>query len=383
MQQITKLITLPAIRSTQPVLGVGAFLKNTLCLIQGDEAWISEDIGSLDNAETIGRFEQTANTMIASAKKKPVAVAHDLHPDFASTRFALTCGLKAAPVQHHHAHIAAIMAEHGMDEPVLGLALDGFGLGLNGEAWGGELLRVDAAGFTRLGHLHPLPQPGGDSAAHQPWRMGAAALWAMGRGQEIESRYKDFPNAAVLKTMMDRGINSPMTTSAGRLFDAACGLLNIKPIAAFEGEAPMALEGLVSDIAVDPQSWHIAQNFPKELPVPLLSKEGVQNALTSPIVLDLRPLLERLVDKDARYGAELFHGSLIAALSAWVDKAVEQTGIRAVALGGGCFYNKILREGLCQRLKDKTLTPLLPSKLPAGDPAISLGQAWAAALACK
>ncbi|MDD5586976.1 MAG: hydrogenase maturation protein HypF [Alphaproteobacteria bacterium] len=397
-------------RPLPPVLGAGAFLKNTLCLIQGNEAWISRDNGSLDNVEAIENYEQTAAEMLAAAKEKPVAVAHDLHPDFASTHFALSSGLRPIGIQHHHAHIAAIMAEHGISEPVLGLALDGFGLGLNNESWGGELLRVDASGFQRVGHLYPLPQPGGDIAARQPWRMGAAALWALGRGDEIAGRYAAFPNATVLASMLERGLNSPPTTSAGRLFDAACGLLGVKPVAAFEGEAPMALEAMVRETKTDSEGWMITQQYAQEqqdspplagvvrgggvpldgdflkqqgsarsfspLPNPPLKGEGILPALT----LDLRPLLARLIDCEAQEGAELFHGTLIAALTDWAEKAAEQTGIRSVALGGGCFFNKVLRDSLCQRMMAAKLTPLLPQKLSPGDPALSLGQAWAAAM---
>lgn len=415
MNHIAIRLKLP--KKMPPVLGVGAFLKNTLCLIQGDEAWISADNGSLDNAEAIETFERRAHALLSMAKDVPVAVAHDLHPDFASTRFALALCQQSfppppaksrdllsvvqdfasppsrgevpisVPIQHHHAHVATIMAEHGLNEPVLGLALDGFGLGPNNESWGGELLRVDACGHERLGHLRPLPQPGGDIAARQTWRMGAAALWAIGRGNEIAGRYREFPNAGVLASMMERGLNSPMTSSAGRLFDAACGLLGVKPVAAFEGEAPMALEGMVRETKVDPEGWKIISENDCGAPPHPRIKSG---AGSSPppqgerefacAQLDLRPLLAKLADCKAQEGAELFHGTLIEALADWAGKAAEITGIRKVALGGGCFYNKVLREELSQRMMAMNLTPLLPKLLPAGDPAISLGQAWAAAM---
>ncbi len=349
---------LPLPRQLPPVLGAGAFLKNTLCLIQSNEAWLSRDNGSLDSVAAIKGYERTAAELLAAAHDKPVGVAHDLHPDFHSTRYALASGIKPIGIQHHHAHIAAIMAEHGIDQPTLGLALDGFGLGLNNESWGGELLRVDASGFQRLGHLLPLPQPGGDIAARQTWRMGAAALWALGRGDEIAERYKTFPNAPALATMLGRGLNCPSTSSAGRLFDAACGLLGVKPVAAFEGEAPIALGAMVKETKADPEGW-------------FLSKE---------LVLDCRPLLSNLIDLPSQQGAELFHGTLIAALADWLEKAAEKTGIRTVALGGGCFFNKFLREGLSARMMAARLMPLFPKRLSPGDAALGLGQAYAAAL---
>ncbi len=352
--------TIPLPRSLPSVLGVGAYLKNALGLIQGNEAWLSRENGSLDNVAAIEAFQKTVREMIGVAAVPPVAVAHDWHPDFPSTRWAVESGLKCVPIQHHHAHIAAIMAENGIEEPVLGLALDGFGLGEGGQAWGGELLLVDRTGFRRLGHLRPLPQPGGDAAARQPWRMGAAALWAMGRSKEIPKRYEAFPRAAFLPAMMDKGLNAPLTTSAGRLFDAACGLLGVRLEAAFEGEAPMELERIAGESSresrIDSRFWRIDS-----------------------MILDPLPLLEKLADMEMQEGAALFHDALAAALLDWSQKASAETGIKNVALGGGCFLNKRLRAALVQGMMRAGLTPLLPQKLPPGDKAIALGQAVAAA----
>ena len=351
--------------STMPsVLGVGAFLKNRVCLINGTRAVLSRDNGTLDNVEAIRAYERVARDFLTSAHPRPVGIAHDLHPDFPSTRFALASGLPAFGVQHHHAHIAAVMAEHGVMDPVLGLALDGFGLGTDKKAWGGELLCVHAGGFRRLGYLRPLPQPGGDIAARQPWRMGAAALWALGRGDSIATRYAMFPAAATLGRMMERGVHAPRTSSAGRLFDAACGILGVKPVAAFEGEAPMALESLVRE-TVASQAWTMTTD---------------ENGC---LILDMLPLLEKLIDMDAEEGAALFHGTLIEGLAAWVCEASARTGIRRVAFGGGCFLNKVLCEGLSRKSAASGFELFWPSLVPAGDAAIGLGQAWAAAWAIK
>ncbi len=356
---------MPLLRSLPPVLGVGAYLKNALCLIQEDEAWISRENGSLDNVAAIEAFQETAREMIAAARIKPVAVAHDWHPDFYCTRWARESGLRLLGVQHHHAHVAAVMAEHGLDEPVLGLALDGFGLGERNEAWGGELLRVDADGFRRLGYLKPLPQPGGDVAARQPWRMGAAALWTMGRGDEIASRYAAFSGAAHLAMMMERGVNAPMTSSAGRLFDAACGLLGVKLVAAFEGEAPMELERIASESSRESNRkerfWRI-------------------DSSRDSLILDFLPQLEKLIGMSPEEGTVFFHDSLAASLIAWAQKAATQTGISKVALCGGCFFNKRLRSALQDGMIEAGLKPLLPKHLLPGDTAIALGQAYAAAL---
>jgi hydrogenase maturation protein HypF len=352
-------LRLPLPRPLPPVLAVGAFLKTTVTVIRGAEAWVSAAVGDLDTPQAVRRLEATVDALLTEADVRPLAVAHDLHPDFASTRLAQTLGPPALAVQHHAAHLGAVAAEHSLDRPFVGLALDGFGLGPRGESWGGELLAVDGAAWHRLGHLDRLAQPGGDTAARQPWRMGAAALHRLGRGAEIAGRYAGQPQAALLATILDKGLNTPLTSSCGRLFDAACGLLGILPVAAFEGEAPMALESLVGTPRVLDGGWR-------------LGADGR---------LDLTPLLARLADGlSPEDGADLFHGTLAAALADWVIGAARAQGVADVALGGGCLLNAVLRGDLVARLRAAGLTPRLPRALSPGDPAISTGQAWLAAL---
>ena len=348
---------IPLSRPVPTVLGVGPFLKNTVCLLNGDEALLSADAGNLDSVEAIEQFEENVGSLLAVADTDPLLVAHDLHPDFFSTRFARGLGFETLAVQHHHAHIAAVMAEHGHEGPVLGLALDGFGLGPGNQSWGGELLRVDAGGYRRLGHLALLKQPGADAAARQPWRMGAAALHSLGRDREIAERFKDREGVGVIARMLQGDVNCPATSSCGRLFDAACGLLGVKPVADFEGEAPMALEAMVTRPRVAPGEWRIDDG-----------------------VLQLAGLLEQLCDLPAAEGADLFHGTLIAAMADWVARAAGETGVRDIALGGGCFFNKVLLGGLMETLEERGLRPLPPLRVTPGDGAVSLGQAWAAAL---
>ncbi len=349
---------IPLSRPVPEVLGLGAYLKNTVCATRGAEALLSGDHGDLGTPEAIRAFE--ASVAALGGRTAPRAVAHDLHPDFHSTRHAGALGLPALAVQHHHAHIAALCAEHGVERPVLGLALDGFGLGPGNESWGGELLLVDGPAYRRLGHLAPLAQPGGDVAAREPWRMAAAALHRMGRGDEIARRFADHRAAALLGQVLARGVNCPATSSAGRLFDAACGLLGVYPVAAFEGQAPMALEAMVSAPRVLDGGWR--------------REEGV---------LDLLPLLERLTAMDAAAGADLFHGTLVAALADWVEWGARAAGTGTVCLGGGCFYNRVLTGGLTAELARRGLEPLTAARLPPGDPAVSFGQAWVAALAVE
>lgn len=200
-------VVIPLPRPAPTVLALGAFLKNTVCLAEGDRALVSASVGNLESAEALRQFENTSAALLAMAGTAPGVVTHDLHPDFPSTHMAeataAQLGIEALPVQHHHAHVAAVMAEHGLEDPVLGLALDGYGFGDGGEMWGGELLYVDGEGFRRVGHLAPLRQPGGDAAARQPWRMAAAALHALGRTDDIPKRFHAFAGAPVITQMLE------------------------------------------------------------------------------------------------------------------------------------------------------------------------------------
>jgi hydrogenase maturation protein HypF len=350
-------------RSGPSVLALGGFLKNTICLTRGDEAFISQHIGDLDNAPTCKALEETAALMMDLLQIDPEIVAHDLHPDFHSTRFAAgfarSRDLKTVAVQHHHAHIAAVAAEHRCDGPLLGLALDGVGLGEDGAAWGGELLWVEGARFSRVGHLRELQLPGGDRAAREPWRMAAAALHLMGRGGEIEKRFANNASATVAQ-MLAADFNAPPTSSCGRWFDAAAGLLGVKDIAAFEGQAAMLLEGL-------------ADRYGR-----VEAMDG-GFAIDGSGVLDLAPLLARLADEsDIGYAAARFHATLAEALVQWVIGAAAAADVRRVALGGGCFLNRILSGVLRWRLESAGLEVLEARLAPPNDGGLSLGQAWVA-----
>ena len=344
-------------RSVPSVLAVGGYLKNTICVTRGDEAFLSQHIGDLDTPKGLRFFEESVEHLLGILKVEPEWVAHDLHPDFHNTRFAQGFGKPLMPVQHHHAHGAAVMAEYGLEESVLALCLDGFGLGEDGGAWGGELLRIDPSGYERLGSLSPLKQPGGDVAAREPWRMGAAALHAMGKENEVVKKYNNIKESPMLLQVMDRGINCPETSSCGRLFDAACGLLGVKPKASFEGQAPMLVEGMVTKPRVLEGGWEIDGG-----------------------VLSLMPTLATLSDCDEVEGANLFHGTLIAALVEWVGSAVERTELQTIVLSGGCFLNAVLVEGLLEGLRQQGFNPLIARQAPTNDGGISLGQAWVTAM---
>ncbi len=354
-------------RSGPPVLATGAWLKNTICVTRGDEAFLSPHVGDLDNAATCQALVEMAEHLCAVLDVQPQAVAHDLHPDFFSTRFALefaaSHALPVHAVQHHHAHIAAIAAEHGVDAPLLGLALDGIGLGSDGAAWGGELLRVDGAAFERLGHLAPIALPGGDAAAREPWRMAAAALHRIGRGTTIAQRFSAQPAADAVAQMLARDLRCPPSTSMGRWFDAAAALLGVREISAYEGQAPMLLEALAATAASDAAGAELSEWV------------GIESDGT----LDPTPLITRLAEEtDAARGAALFHHAMADGLARWVLRAAEVTGLRRVALGGGCFLNALLTARLVSRLRAAGMQVLEARQAPPNDGGIALGQAWVA-----
>jgi len=348
-------------RSGPSVLACGGWLKNTVCLTRGDEAFVSQHIGDLDNAASCEALEQAAHHLMKLLEIEPQIVAHDLHPDFFSTRFAAGFSeqhsLPIRGVQHHHAHVAAVMAEHALSRPVLGLALDGVGLGWDGGIWGGELLRVDARGAARLGHLRELPLPGGDRAAREPWRMAAAALHLLGRADEIERRFP-VPAAPHVRQMLAQGLHTPLTSSAGRWFDAAAGLLGVADRSAFEAQAAMLLETL-------------AQRAPPTRPL----ADGYTIGMDG--TLDLLPLLRRIAAMgDPAAGAALFHATLSAALTQWVARASAHTGLTDVALAGGCFANELVSGHLRTALAKLGLNVYEARQLPPNDGGLCLGQAW-------
>jgi hydrogenase maturation protein HypF len=345
-------------RPVPPVLAVGGALKSTVTVTRGSEAFVSQHIGDLDTAEGIRFFEETVGHLLSTLDVEPVVVAHDLHPNMASTRFAEASGHRLVAVQHHHAHAASVMAEHGIAGPALALVLDGFGYGSDGGNWGGELLVCEDARFRRLGHLAPLKMPGGDRAAREPWRMAASMLHALQRGDAITRRFAGQPQAPRLSALLDRP-DVPATTSAGRLFDGVAGLLGVSTIQSYEGEAAMKLEALVRNPRVAADGWTIDDG-----------------------TLSMRPLLDRLSRDgiDPVDGAELFHGTFAAACVDWISSAARETGISTVVLSGGCFLNAILSTEIERGCIAAGLAPLLPRQVPPNDGGLSLGQAWIAAL---
>ena len=363
------------------VLACGAWLKNAACLLADDgrPVW-SHPHGDLSDPAACAALEASVHRLLAAHGQPVAAVAHDLHPDFFSTRLALRLaaelGVPAIGVQHHHAHIAAVLAEHNVDSPAIGLALDGVGLGTDGTAWGGELLWVDGANWQRLGHLTPLALPGGDRAAREPWRMAASALHALGRNPDITPRFAPVVGhslAAGVQQMLARGLNCPPTSSAGRWFDAAAGALGLCVRQTEEAEAAIALE----------QAAHRALLRQPDLP-PLAGA-----AIDSQNRLDLSGLMSHLFAASAGASATEvdaaaagFHLALADALADWAHRAARQHGCATVCLGGGCFANRILCERVTARLQSAGLTVLRPEAHSCGDAGLALGQAWVAQRVC-
>jgi hydrogenase maturation protein HypF len=357
------------------VLALGAYLKNAACLRRdsGRTSW-SPMHGDLGTPEACAALERSADDLLALAGGRVDAVAHDLHPDFHSTQLAYALaarlGVPAIGVQHHHAHIGVLMAEREVDEPVIGLALDGVGLGNDGTAWGGELLLLDGATCERIGHLQPLRLPGGDVAAREPWRVAAAALHALGRGHEIEARFGAAVGPALARgvtQMLERQLNCPLTTSTGRWFDAAAAALGLCLRQTHEAEAAMALEQLAT-------RWLAAHALPAWTDL-VVMQQGV---------VDLRPLFARLFELgergEAGQGAALFHAVLAEALAQAASRAASDVGALTVALGGGCFFNRLLTDRVRARLHRFALDVVLPETVSCGDSGLALGQAWVASM---
>ena len=350
------------------VLACGAWLKSTLCLTQQDQAIVSPLIGDLDSPDAREQFERTVDRLCTTFSLPVEIVVHDLHPDFYSSQFAQAYAehqqIPVLAVQHHHAHIAAVCAEHHLNHPVLGLALDGIGLGTDNTPWGGELLWIDGAKMQRIGHLAPLALPGGDRAAREPWRMAAAVLAKLGRGNEIVQRFAKQSAATTVATILDKNMNCPQTSSMGRLFDAAAGLLGICPVQIHEAQAAIQLQNLAEQHG---PTKGLAQGY----------------QITADNVLDFTPLLVSLLDwADAKgsisEAAAFFHATLIEGLVTWINKAAYRYNIAHLALGGGCFHNLLLHDGLLQRFTTPALQVHSALRMQPDDSAIALGQAWVA-----
>lgn len=368
------------------VLAMGPELKNTLCVTRGDKAFVSQHIGDMHNLETLGFHREIAAHLPRILQVTPQAVARDLHPDYMTTAEAEQSGLPVLTLQHHFAHIHAVLAENRHDGPALGLALDGTGHGEDGTVWGGELLYVDnvALDHQRLGRLARIPLPGGDAAIREPWRIAQGLLWRLGLHESGSDGGRPWPwlhrhaqAAAFLPRVLERGVNTPLTSSCGRLFDAVAALLGLCDTITYEGQAAIRLEHAQDAIA--PHGGDHDAFFTHAYPCPLRAARDGSDTL----VLDTHVLFRAVHDDWARGTppgevARRFHAGLVAGLADMAAAVAGVMDVPVVALSGGVMQNLTLSVHLPQALAARGLTVLTHAELPPGDGCISLGQAaWA------
>jgi hydrogenase maturation protein HypF len=360
----------------RPVLACGAELKNTFCLAKDRHAFVSHHIGDLENAETLRSFTEGIEHFRRLFDIDPQVVAHDLHPEYLSTKYALELDLPVHGVQHHHAHIASCLADNGAGTgadgpltgpvigPVIGIAFDGTGYGPDGTIWGGEFLIADLAGFQRGGHLAPVPLPGGAAAIRQPWRMAAAYLGpAAPAGLDVVRRNAD--RWPAVTAMAAKGVNAPLTSSAGRLFDAAAAILGVRDAINYEGQAAIELEQLA-----DPGET-------RAYPAGVQAGEGPFQACGADL---LHAVVDDLTNRvPAPVIAARFHHGVAALIEAGCVRLRDSSGLDTVALSGGVFQNMLLLHATVTRLEARGFRVLTHSRVPCNDGGISLGQAVIAA----
>jgi hydrogenase maturation protein HypF len=359
--------------TVRPVLALGGQEKNTFCMLRAGDAVLSHHIGDLDTVEAIRDLRSALSHYQRLLDFAPQVVACDLHPDYASTNLARELAargdLPLVPVQHHHAHVLSVLAEHRLAGPALGIVLDGSGLGTDGTVWGCEFLAVAGARMARLGHLERVRLPGGEAAVREPWRMAVAWL-LQAWGGELPAL--DLPVLAAeprarraVERLVAHGIQAPLASSAGRLFDAVAALLGLRRRASFEGQAAMELEALAAAGPAPPYPFAL-------------------EAAADGFELCFSPAIRALAEEAAGGGdpgriSARFHRTLVDALAASARRAREEHGLELAVLAGGCFQNALLLEGARDALAAAGFKVLVPVSVPPNDGGLALGQAVAAA----
>ena len=354
------------------VLACGAEEKSTFCLTRGEHAFLSQHIGDMDNEETLEHFENTVNLYRKLFRVQPEVIAHDLHPDYLSTRYALRYaaeqGLKTVPVQHHHAHIASCLAENAFEGTVIGVAFDGTGYGADGNLWGGEFLLCDSRESRRAAHLENIPMPGAAAAIRKPYRMALGYLdMLLGTGMSLEGLpvLSRLPAAEVriIRKQMEKGFNSPLTSSAGRLFDAVSALAGVRGEINYQAQAAIELEMMAPD-DVTPL---------KPYPFSLVQEEEVA-------IIKLKDLISAVV-ADVREGIPAsivsgrFHRTVARIIVETCHLISERDGLKSVALSGGVFQNRLLFNLVVSGLEEDGFQVLTHHLVPCNDGGIALGQA--------
>jgi hydrogenase maturation protein HypF len=337
-------------------LATGAFLKNTFCFNKNNQAFVSQHIGDMDSQANIEFFEQSLEHFQKMFGLKFDGIACDLHPDIYTTHFAQKFNLPIYQIQHHQAHLAAVIAEHNIQGQVIGLVLDGFGLGEDGLARGGELYHcdIDNLEFNRIGELDSIDYIGGDKVTKEPWRMALAVCHKY--DLNIPNHLKEFPQAEnLIKLLQNDSLPKGKTTSMGRLFDAVSSLLDICHINSYESQGAMELESLTNQIIIEEDLFEISS----------------ENRLV------LKKLFQALIkSSDKSIASNLWHGTLAYALVKWASKSAQEKNIKTVILSGGCFQNKLLLTEVYSQLKKLEFNVYISEKVPLNDGGISLGQAW-------
>jgi hydrogenase maturation protein HypF len=364
-------LTLP-LECPQPTLAVGGQFKGAFALGRGSHAFLSHHLGDLDHFDAYRAFKRDVSLYEQLFAVTPAVLAHDLHPDYASTRYAreraAADGVRLCAVQHHHAHMASCMADNGLSDPVIGVIFDGSGYGTDGAIWGGEFLVGDYRGFRRVAHLRYVGMPGGDQAIREPWRMALAHL--LDAGCDIDPVARRLPAASVrtIRQMLDRGFNTPRTSSMGRLFDAIASLADVRDRVSYEGQAAIELEWLATE---EP----LAEAYPFDL----------AETTESTLCIDPRPLL-RAAAEDVRRGtvaaciSRRFHAAvveIVASVCQWVKTC---TGVGTVVLSGGVFMNVLLTREVMSRLERDGFVVHRHQRVPPNDGGLSLGQLAIAAM---
>jgi len=354
-------------RPVTDCLAVGGHLKNSVAITKGKRAFVSQYIGDLDSLPACDVFRKVAGSLMSTYGVKPSLITCDNHPDYQSTRWAVSFGTPCETVQHHYAHVLSCMAENHLEPPLLGVAFDGTGLGTDGTIWGGEFLKITCDSFERVAHLRQFRLPGGDTAAREPRRSALGLLYeAFGEaafGMSNLSAVKSFTpeELRVLQAMLDRGLNAPLTSSAGRLFDAVSSLLGLSQVMSFEGQAAMKLE-------------YAAESIPS-----VGTYRFRLDTESTPFILDWEPMLRQLLkDLNAAVPPGVIAVKFHNALAEMIAAVAARTGERKIVLAGGCFQNKYLTERALKVLERNGFDVYRSEWIPPNDSGIALGQIMAA-----
>jgi hydrogenase maturation protein HypF len=371
----------------QPILAVGGQLKATFALGRDRHAFLSHHLGDLDHYDAYQAFTKHVTLYEQLFSIQPTTIAHDMHPDYVSTHYAHErigrvgeefnghgMRISGLPVQHHHAHMASCMAEHGLREAVIGVIFDGTGYGTDGASWGGEFLTGDYRSFQRVAHLRYIGLPGGDQAIREPWRMAVAHAAAAGVETAALDRRIDARARRIVAQLLERRLHTPLTSSVGRLFDAVAALIGVRDRVSYEGQAAMELEWLATDAQEDGA-------YPFEVRERIRSEGAVLEIDPAPLI---RAVVQNMAEgvSPARIGRR-FHSGLVEMIVGVCERIRRQTGLSAVVLSGGVFHNVILVRESSARLEAEGFRVYRHRQVPAGDGGLSLGQLAVAAARCE